>query len=97
MALDYATTADLMKDEAFIGRVQVACLQYATYIYEEPTSTPAHSTRVRWCQQTMASPVTSAVQVMPAVVIDPAVQEAGAAITDDALQAAVETAVNKML
>jgi hypothetical protein len=40
-------------------------------------------------------PDTVAMQLQPVVVMDTAVQDAGASITDAALQVVVETAVNK--
>jgi len=97
MALTYEQSADLMNDPVFRGRVKVACLKYATYINDEPANTPAHSTRIRWAQQTMSMPDASAGQVTPTVVMDGAVQADGAAITDAELQSAVENSINKML
>ena len=98
MAMTYEQTADLMKDAVFRGRVSVACVNFARYITDEASSTPAHSTRIRWAQQTLQAPETAVNQVIPTVVTDSAVQDAGGAtITDQALQSAVETAVNKLL
>jgi hypothetical protein len=97
MALSYTQSSDLMNDLVFRGRVKVACLTYANYIYGEAASVPAHSTRIRWAQQTMMTPDASAGVVTPTVVMDAAVQQDGAAITDLALQGAVENSVNKML
>src|SRR5262245_28266147 len=97
MALTYEQTADLMKDSVFRGRVSVACTNFARYITDEPASTPAHSTRIRWAQQTLLNPDIAVNQVIPTVCTDAAVQAAGAAITDPNLQTAVETAVNKIL
>jgi hypothetical protein len=98
MAMTYQETADLMKDATFRGRVGVGCVNYARYITDEPATTPAHSTRSRWAQQTMLNPDGAVNQVIPTVCTDSAVQDAGgAAITDAALQSAVETAVNKLL
>jgi hypothetical protein len=98
MALTYQETADLMKDAVFRGRVGVACVNYARYITDEAATVPAHSTRYRWAQQTLIMPETAVSQVIPTVVTDSAVQDAGgAAITDPALQSAVETAINKLL
>ena len=60
-------------------------------------------TRIRWAQQTLQVPDAAVTQVIPTVVTDSAVQNAGldsegtSAITDPALQSAVETAVNKLL
>jgi hypothetical protein len=97
MALDYTQTADLMNDVAFRGRVKVACLKFADYIFGEPNDTPAHMTRAKWASNTYANPEQSAMQVTPGVVMDPAVQTDGAAITDVDLQAAVEGVVNRMM
>ena len=97
MPLDYAGSAALMKDQAFIDRVKVACLKFADYIMGEAQSTPAHSTRMRWAQRAFEAPDATAVQVTPPTVMDSAVQGAGGEITDAALQSAVEGVVNKML
>ena len=73
-----------MNDLAFRGRVKVACLKYADFITLEAASVPAHSTRIKWAQQTMLIPDGAAGTVTPTVVMDPAVQTSGAAITDSA-------------
>jgi hypothetical protein len=96
-ALDYAGSAALMNDLEFRGRIKVACLKYADFIMLEAASVPAHATRIRWAQNTFLSPDGAAGTVTPAVVMDPAVQAAGATIADPALQSAVENTVNKML
>jgi hypothetical protein len=97
MALTYEQSSELMSDLIFRGRVKVACLKFADYIVGEPANTPAHSTRIKWAQQTMTMPDASAATVTPAVVMDAAVQQDGANITDAALQSATENAINKML
>jgi hypothetical protein len=102
MALTYDETNALMKDTVFRGRVSVACINYARYITDEAANTPAHNTRYRWAQSTLQQPEAAVNQVIPTVVTDSAVQDAGladgtSAITDQDLQAAVETAVNKLL
>lgn len=97
MPLDYTSSAELMNDMTFRGRVKTACLKYADYIVAEDPGTPAHSTRTRWSQQTLMSPDVSAAQVTPTVVMQPQVQTDGAAITDANLQTVVEVSVNKML
>src|SRR5262245_60036160 len=97
MALTYEQSATLMKDPVFVDRVKVAVLKFADYVFNEPTNTPAHNTRVRWAQQTTGSPDTAAQQTTPPVVMDSAVQSAGAAITDDALQASVETVIQRLM
>lgn len=97
MALTYVQTADLMNDGAFRGRVKVACLHFADYIASEAANVPAHTTRLKWANSTFMQPDAAAAQVIPAVVMDPAVQDQGAAIDDPGLQTATENAVNKML
>lgn len=97
MAIDYLASNALMFDENFRGRSRVACLHYATYISGEAASVPAHATRMRWAQQTIANPDTSLAQIMTTLVMDDKVQTAGAAITDPDLQSAVETSVNKFI
>jgi hypothetical protein len=77
--------------------VKVACLKYADFILSEATSTPAHNTRVRWAQTTTQSPDGTAQNLTPSVVMDTAVQSAGSAITDAALQTTVETVVNRLM
>jgi hypothetical protein len=97
MALTYEQSSELMNDPVFRGRVKVACLKFADYIFGEAATTPAHSTRIKWAQHTMLMPDASAATVAPEVVMDPAVQQDGAAITDAGLQSATENAINKML
>lgn|SRR5262245_49140243 len=97
MALTYQQSADLMADVAFKDRVKVACLNFAGYILNEAASVTAHQTRIKWAQRTFAQPEAVAMEVISPTVMDAAVQTDGAAITDTALQTAVETTVNKML
>jgi len=97
MALTYEETNALTKDVTFRGRVSVACCHFATFILDEAASVAAHSTRYRWAQQTLVNPETSVNQCINTAVNDPAVQSAGAAVTDAALQSAVEAAVQKLL
>lgn len=97
MAIDYLATNALMSDEEFRGRSRVACLHFASYIAGEDASAPAHATRMRWAQQTLANPDASVAQIMPTLVMDDRVQAAGSAITDPDLQIAVETSVNKYI
>jgi hypothetical protein len=98
MAMTYEETFELTKDATFRGRVSTACVHYANFVTDEPTSTPAHSTRYKWAQQTLVGPEAAVNRVIATVCNDTAVQDApGAAITDAALQSTVETAVNKLL
>lgn len=97
MALTYEETYALMKDEPFRGRVTVAATKFATYITDEAPTTPAHPTRYKWAQQTLITPEVTTTQLLPTVVWDAAVQADGTAITDTALQGAVENAVQKLI
>jgi hypothetical protein len=95
--MTYDESYALMKDPAFHGRVQVACLKFADSILGEENTVPAHNTRLRWAQNTFTNPDFAATQVQPPTVMDAAVQAAGADITDAALQSSVEAVVNKIL
>lgn len=95
MPMTYEESAALMQDPEFRGRVKVACLKYADSIIGEPSTTPAHNTRLKWAQMTTQAPDSVAVSIQNPVVMDAAVQESGAAIEDAALQGSVEATVNK--
>jgi hypothetical protein len=95
--MTYKESAELMSDQSFQGRIKVAVLKYADSIMIEAGSVPAHNTREKWAVQTMQNPQMVAMQVQPPTVMDPAVQTAGATVTDEALQGAVEGVVNKLL
>lgn len=95
--MTYEESDALSKDFVFQGRVKIACLKYADSILGEANTVPAHNTREKWAFNTMQNPQFVAAQVQPPVVMDAAVQAAGAAITDEALQGAVESVVNKLL
>jgi hypothetical protein len=95
--MTYSESALLMQDVEFRGRVGVAVLKFADSIMIEATSVPAHNTRMRWAQNAMQNPAMVAAQIQPPVVMDPAVQQDGSAVTDAALQGAVEAVVNKLL
>src|SRR5262245_28289815 len=97
MALTYEQTFALMKDQEFRGRVTVACTKFATYIADEQPNVPAHPTRYKWSMQTLVNPEGATAQVIPTVVWDASVQADGVAVTDAALQTAVETAVQKLI
>lgn len=97
MALTYDQSAALMTDMTFRGRVKVACMTFADYIMAEPTATPAHTTRVKWAQQTYQMPDQVAQQVQPPTVMQDSVQAAGSTVSDADLQIAVETVVNQLM
>ena len=95
--MTYEESNTLMMDQAFRGRVKVSVLKYSQHIVNEQPNVEAHSARYRWAQSVFTQPHFVAAQVTPMVVMDPAVQSSGAAVTDTALQVAVETIVNKIL
>lgn len=97
MTITYAEAAELMKDPVFIGRSEVACLKYATYIQNEDPGVPAHTSRLRWALAAINNATQAVTQIMPVLIWDVNVQAYGAAITDPDLQTAVETSVNKFI
>ena len=97
MALTYSDSAALMLDQDFRGRIKVAVLNYANYIYGEAPGTAAHNTRYPLAQRALASPDQIATNVQPLVVMDDNVQAQGGSIPDDQLSTAVQNAVNKMM
>jgi hypothetical protein len=102
MALTYSETAALMNDVQFKDRSKIACLHYAVYIEGEADTVPAHNTRMNWARQTFSSPENSVTTIMPILVMDTKVQDAGvdaeghSLITDPDLQSATEASVNLM-
>ena len=95
--LDYDQSYALMSDSAFRGRVQVACLSYAQYITLEASNAPAHNTRLRWANSVFQGPAMVAAQTTPPTVMNPNVQQAGSAVTDENLQAAVQAVVDEFM
>jgi hypothetical protein len=63
----------------------------------EPVATPGHTSRLGWAKSCYQQADMMAAQIQPPTVMDPAVQQDGAAITDAGLQAAVEGTVNKFV
>jgi hypothetical protein len=97
MALTYEESFTLMQDPTFRGRVKVAVLKFADSIMGEAPTVPAHNTRLRWASGAFQNPDAVAAQTAQPVVMDSAVQAAGATVTDVALQGSVEAVVNKMM
>ena len=95
--MTYEESSALMTDPVFRGRVKVAAVKFADSIMIESPSTVAHNARMRWASQTFMQPDMAALQLQAPTVMDAAVQAGGAAVTDAALQGAVEAAANKMI
>jgi hypothetical protein len=93
----YEDSAALMQDATFRGRIKVACLEFGSYVMNEAGNAPAHVSRWKWAQNMFQSPEGTAAQLQPAVVMDPNVQQSGAAIDDNTLQSAVEAAIQKFI
>src|SRR5215472_4074079 len=91
--LDYASSAALMNDMIFRGRIKVAITKFATSIQDEASTVPAHNSRFKWANGALTNLDLQVQQFAPAVVLDPAVQTAGDAIDDTSLQGATETAI----
>jgi hypothetical protein len=95
--MTYLEAAALARDPEFQGRVKVAALRYAAAALAEAPGTPAHIARYRWALAVIDQPDYRAQQLAPLVAIIPAVDSAGAAVTDAALQTAVEAVVERTL
>jgi hypothetical protein len=94
--MDYSESAALMTDPTFRGRIKVSALKYGDSIVIAATPVADHTSLVKWAFRCFQMPDTIAMELQPLVVEDPAVQAAGAAIDDVALQGAVEAAVRKV-
>jgi hypothetical protein len=92
--MTYEESAALMQDIPLRNRIKVSALKYAGTLLIQPVGTEAVNTKRRWAQNTQQQPDMVAAQLQPSVVMDPAVQADGAAISDAALQTTVEIQVN---
>jgi hypothetical protein len=88
-------SAALMTDIPFRNRIKVSCLKYADVLLNRPVDTQGINQQRSWAKNTQTSPDSVAAGLQPQVVMDTVVQTEGAAISDAALQGAVETAINK--
>jgi len=87
-------SAALMIDPTFISRVKVAALSYATNLNLQAGLARS---RQLWIQQTLLMPDATASQLVPATVMNVNVQGAGASVTDENLQAAVQVVADSMM
>lgn len=94
MAMTLEESAELINDATFRGRVKVAALLYAQYMSLHPGNS---SSLTNWIFQTLRAPDQVAQTLTPSVVINPAVQDAGANVTDQDLQSAVQTVANTLM
>jgi len=89
-------SAALMNDLVFRGRIKVSALRYADTLTIQAVPASSHTSLLRWSWQTIGSPDVMAQSLQPSVVMDAAVQQDGASISDAALQGAVEATINKL-
>lgn len=96
--MTYEESAALINDQAFRGRIKVACLTYASRILRGGETGPGASQAAnRWATGTFQQPDIAAEVATGPTVMEPGVQGQGANIDDGALQFSVENAVNKTL
>jgi len=88
-------SAELALDPVFRGRVKVSLLRYAENILGNPSGRT--NALIAWARITFMQSDQVAQQYQGGVVLDGAVQSAGKDVTDQALQGAVESAVNKIV
>lgn len=95
MAMSLTDSANLINDITFRGRVKVAALQYAQYLQLQ---SGLNMSKANWVQRTMQAPDQVALQLVPAVVMSPNVQQAGgAAVSDPDLIAATQVEADKQM
>jgi hypothetical protein len=87
----------LMSDVPFRNRIKVSSVKYSDTLLNKPVDTIGINVMRSTAKTIQQGPDTYAQQIQPQVVMDPAVQTAGAAITDAALQVTVETVINRSL
>lgn len=95
--MTYDAAATLMQDFGFRGRIKVAALKYADAILAEPVTTIAHTSRLKWALGCEQNADMVAMQLQSLAVLNPAVQEAGAAVTDEALQSVIESVAFRLM
>lgn len=95
--LDYEGLSMLMTDSIFRGRIKVSLLRYAQYIVNEPSTVDFHNTRQAWAVDVIKFPDQKATELHPAIVMQDAVIQQGADISDAELQTTVEGVINKLM
>jgi len=109
VSLTYQESSDLTNDFKFRGKIKVAVLTFADYIYNEASNVTAHNSRYKWAQGAYQQPDMTAQGIHSVVVMDAGIQSAGlvddgtgtgnktSAATDAQIQTAVETVVNRII
>lgn len=93
MALSLAESATLINDLDFRGRVKVAALKYATYLFTQG----GDQNKMPWAQRTLQQPDAAAQTLVPPTVMNVNVQTLGADINDQNLEAAVTITADMMM
>jgi hypothetical protein len=84
-------------DPEMKGRVTAAVGHNAANILNEDPGTPNHEARVTWADSALANSQGYAEQAMWDVVLNPAINEAGDAATDNDILFAVSSWINKVV
>jgi hypothetical protein len=79
------------------GRVTAAVGHNAANILNEDPATPNHDARMDWANMALANSQSIAEQAMWDVVLNPAINEAGDAATDNDILFAVSSWINKVI
>lgn len=94
----YIELYQLRDDATFQRRVEFARFYLANYIRNEDPQTPNHESRYAWALNCLNGQLSMPVaQVALLACLDPAVRQDGAAVTDAALQTAVEYLIDVMI
>lgn len=87
----YSDLTALAQSTTFQNRVVYALGKFANFILGEPTTAPDHANRLRFAQHVQADPNAVMLSLMPQIIQQTAVINAGANISDTDLQTTVES------
>jgi len=95
--MTYDEQAQLMTDFTFRNRCKAAMMNFVAYTQSLSASNAGRNTLIEWCRNAQRNPDAAVIQLQPNVVGDPAVQDAGGAVSDEALKGAVENTIKNLL
>lgn len=96
--ITYTEGYDLLSDRVFADRVRYAILRTAAFILIENTQTPDHLARTDWASKVFAEKIQMPLrQMLMYVITDAAVAQDGSAVSDAALQGAVDANVSRFI
>jgi hypothetical protein len=93
----YLQKATLATDGEFTKRIGFAVAKFAKYILDEGEAAPNHRVRSRWATNAVMNSTGIAQQIAATVTLDPNVDTNLGAVSDNDLQAAVESACALLL